>query len=377
MFAWLGRSYDPDTLAATVAASVAGAHVVPTHPPAAWLCGLLEASKSTPAHDLVTARLNLALHAANAAHLPVLAEVASAHDVLQPGLLVDALRRNLGTADTLTLQHLAAAVAAAICSGRLAYDGTLLRALGSYPELIGPLLPAWLHADHAWFLVAAPTLFGADPGTAHRRLAALAETLPEPRRASLAAALALVSASAAWQDAAQTAAQQGVAAPTPDGPSPARLPWRGDDGRFFVLPPGGEPPPGPYRVRRGSEQHDLDPRAAATFEISLAQARALHVQEVNALYAALRQSLLGALGPSVDLNARLPPRLADLTGRSTEELVGPLVRDAQPLPVENVAQLAHALRGAALPRFVLVAITNWLRRALDGGARERDARVPD
>jgi hypothetical protein len=344
--AYGGAEIDADGLPALLAEVCAGV-LPPDAPPIGpvpWLLGLGEALAGTPLEAALRRALWLVLRTGSSTQLATLSALASRPETLawfEAGALMATLDRPAAWSIPTTAPALAAAISLRLARPEAIWDEQH-RAWALDRRLDGALLSAALQTDLAFVVTELPAFLGRDVDGGAARLATALASLPDPAREAATAALQgrLPTLSEAAQ-AALLAALPSLRPPEPavddlpadpprrPEPGPARpdlrtavergpaaprspaAPWRSGDGRWFAIPDGAALHRGPLELRRGLKRWPVDPRDAARFEVSAAQAAALQ----TAAAAAAWQRLATAAEPELPA----PVRAALRPGARPEE----------------------------------------------------------
>jgi hypothetical protein len=316
----------------------------PTEDPSAWLCGLVERATGTPMESPVVRALGTVLRTGNSRQLQSLAPVALKFPIFDGPLLISTLERRQVTWDRDTVATFAEAVGHWVARGQIAYDDRLRAHLEDRKQR-GGLIPAYMVADRAWFLDGLEPLLARNPAdhasfvakglgylseedaaSVRATLARLLPGLSEPVRAALERELPELRAP--------------VEAPPVEVPKldADALPWRGEDGRWFLVPEDAHVARGNYEIRRGWRVRQVQRRAVSLFEIPADDAERLRAGQLTALWAAGREALARVSGVTA------PEEISGALGSSPPALLSdPEAREAAAARVAAARQRLREL----------------------------------
>lgn len=255
--------------------------------PRAWLAESVDIALRTGSSDQVARMAELA------ARRPALVPPETLRALLDEGRILR--HRETG-------QAVARTVCAALVEGRLAYAEDLRGFLGM-PWLRQTFGPAWAVFDEDWYFENLHVALSNSPDVLERRLETLWEVLPPDAYHEVARRLRGCEEAfraRAWPRVVEVLDRHAAARPTApvveapelpasepdhaphgaqrvDAPAIAALdaprqsdsrPWRGQDGRWFRIPPLATLLPGPYLIVRGRDARGVRAAALVSYEIS-------------------------------------------------------------------------------------------------------------
>lgn len=278
----------------------------PTDDPAVWLCGLVERASGTPMEGTVHRALEMALRTGNSRQLQSLAPVAVRFPIFDGHLLISTLERRQNALDREAIARYAEAIGRWVARGVIPYEDRLRLHLEDR-RLRGGLIPAYLVADRAWFLDALEPLLARHPGEGAAQVASALAGLEAAEAAAVCAAIA--ARLAGLSEPVREALGVAIPALRPPAPpvqvelprlDPDALPWRGEDGRWFLVSDDAHVPAGEYELRRGLRMRRVQRRAVAAYEIPAEDAERLRAGQLAALWAAGREMWGRVTGRAVE-----------------------------------------------------------------------------
>ena len=332
---YAGMRLTASEVGTAVASAISGR--VPTPPkgrptttePAVWLAGLLDAVAGGPLAPVVERALQTAARTGNARALEILGQLLGQREALDDATVLEVLDRPQVWWSDATARAFAALVARRVLAGRIPWDPALRRFVLE-PRLHGFMLPVSVRWDTDWLVdhldeilarlpdrvaaglsTALEDLEEAERAALRLRLLARLPELPEAEAGALARALGVEVAETRVAEPeaviepapAIEAVIEAPAAPPTTGPARLdvrALPWRADDGRWFLIPEDAQVLPGRVVLRRGWHVRRVDPWLIKAWEITAQQALALRGQQVASLWA-LGRALVGAKEPTGEL----------------------------------------------------------------------------